>query len=684
MKLRWYKWAALMVLVCFVVLGMRPPAVLAHAYVVSSTPAADETLDQAPSSVRIEFNEPIEAGFYELQVIGPSGVSEVAGEPVFDPEQPTRLNVALKPDLPEGAYAAKWKVVSGDGHPVSGTISFQIGQGASSSVPQHDSTAQNSFPGWSLLAIRWLFYGGMTLYLGTLTFHLWLLPAGKQSSVALPERLKRRSRTALLLGFAAAAAAVLLSLPQQTASDSGGGWSKAFDPGSLQETLTYTSFGEIWGYQAVLLIVLLTSTILLLRAFSKKSCPGRLLLALTFAAGLGLLLAKAFIGHAATASVKSAAVTVDFLHLAAGLIWLGGVGAVAFLLPAAVARPKPLRAEARAESEHTSAPAEALAEPARASAPSMALAESAPTPGPAVALAESARASAPSMALAEPAPTPGPAVALAESARTSTPAEARAEPAGASAPAADPGAATGGLVDPSGAPPAATAADLPQHTLYWRAVRRFSMLAAGCVAVLIFTGVYGSLLHVPTWYALFHSDYGKVLLGKILLTLVCLALGMSAFLRGRKPSRPLGAGVWTEFALGLVVLALTALLANLPTAAANPGPAQLTNQLPDGSRLTISISPNLVGSNTFRAAITGPDGQPRRDIEQVTLELTSKEMDMGTIEIGFPGQQFGSDPPEAKADGIITMGGRWNVHVHILLKSLDTLDYDTELRVGSK
>ncbi|MED4959605.1 copper resistance protein, partial [Paenibacillus macerans] len=108
------------------------------------------------------------------------------------------------------------------------------------------------------------------------------------------------------------------------------------------------------------------------------------------------------------------------------------------------------------------------------------------------------------------------------------------------------------------------------------------------------------------------------------------------------------------------------------------------NQLPDGSRVTINITPNLVGVNTFRTEIVGSDGQPRRDIEQVTLTLTSKEMDMGAVEIGFPGQQFGSDPPEAKADGIITMGGRWNVHVHILLKSLDALDYDMELRVGSK
>ncbi|GJM76746.1 hypothetical protein HMSSN036_89620 [Paenibacillus macerans] len=134
----------------------------------------------------------------------------------------------------------------------------------------------------------------------------------------------------------------------------------------------------------------------------------------------------------------------------------------------------------------------------------------------------------------------------------------------------------------------------------------------------------------------------------------------------------------------MAVLVLAALLANLPTAAANPGPAKLTNQLPDGSRVTINITPNLVGANTFRAEIVGSDGQPRRDIEQVTLTLTSKEMDMGAAEIRFSGQQLGSDLPQAQADGIITMGGRWNIRVHILLKSLDTLDYDTELRVGSK
>ncbi|MNW51647.1 hypothetical protein D3C74_291360 [compost metagenome] len=93
--------------------------------------------------------------------------------------------------------------------------------------------------------------------------------------------------------------------------------------------------------------------------------------------------------------------------------------------------------------------------------------------------------------------------------------------------------------------------------------------------------------------------------------------------------------------------------------------------------MTIYVTPNVVGTNLFQVYVHGPDGNLRNDVEQVTLELTSKEMDMGKTEIIFPGDS----PPEARE--LMTMGGRWNVHVHILTKSLDRYDYDTELTVGN-
>lgn len=562
------QWACFTVITCIILLALAPASAFAHAYVVSSNPAANETLDTPPEMIAIEFNEPIEAGFHKIEVIGPNGDNATDGEAEIDPRKPSRLTVSLQPNLQPGLYTAKWNVVSGDGHAISGTIPFQIGRGdpgSESGLPVHATTdGSSAFPGWSLLLVRWLFYGGMAAYLGAVVFHAWLLP--RLDNAWGSERLKRRSRVMWLTGLSASSTGILLSLPQQTANDAGGGWREAFDPALWRQTLAYTTFGEIWKVQVMLLGGMLLWTLYLVRT-SRSTRPPQIPLFGAMLLGLGLLLSKAFIGHAATADLRGLAITADFLHLAASLIWLGGVGAIAFLLPAAA------KTAAEEEAQHTA---------------------------------------------------------------------------------------------------------LSQLPLFWRTVRRFSILAFIMVAILLLSGVYGSLLHVPTLYSLTHTTYGLVLLAKVALTLICLLLGGWSFLRGRRATKPLStAGVWTELGTGWAVLLLAAVLANLPTAAASPGPAALTHQLDDGTKVTIRITPNIAGNNTFQVNVLGPDGHPRNDVDQVTLKLTSKEMDMGTIEILFPG----SSPPEVSE--LITMGGRWNVHVHILTSSLDSYDYDTELVVGN-
>lgn len=564
MKIRLYKWSFMAAVACAVLFVLAPVSAFAHAYVVSSDPAANVILDTSPAEFVIDFNEPLEEGFHEIAIIGPNGDNVADGKAEIDPNKPSRLSVAMQPDLPEGLYTAKWNVVSGDGHAISGTIPFQIGKEASNSnLPIHPSTdGGNSFPDWSLVLVRWLFYGGTAGYLGAVVFYAWLLPRRNNT---WSERLRRRSRTVWLTGFIASTTSVLLSLPQQTASDAGGGWREAFDPVLWRQTLAYTTFGEIWKIQLLLLGGWLLWTLFLLRA-SRMTRPRLFPLGGAMVLSLGLLLTKAFIGHAATAEPQGFAVTADFLHLASALIWLGGVGALAYLLPVTTQH-------AAASRDHPSVS--------------------------------------------------------------------------------------------------------PENHLYWRAIRRFSILAFFMVAILLGTGVYSSLLHVPTLYSLTHTAYGRILLGKIALTLICLLLGGLSFLRGRRAEKSLNAGVWYEFGSGLVVLILAAVLANLPTAATTPGPAKLTERLDDGTKMTIYVTPNVVGTNLFQVYVHGPDGNLRNDVEQVTLELTSKEMDMGKTEIIFPGDS----PPEARE--LMTMGGRWNVHVHILTKSLDRYDYDTELTVGN-
>jgi copper transport protein len=104
------------------------------------------------------------------------------------------------------------------------------------------------------------------------------------------------------------------------------------------------------------------------------------------------------------------------------------------------------------------------------------------------------------------------------------------------------------------------------------AAARVRRVATVAVAVVVPSGVYAALLHVPDWHALIGSAYGRVLLTKLALVSMLLLLGamnhfrhVPQFARGNEEAaarvfRTVGA----ELALGILVLLLTALLGILP------------------------------------------------------------------------------------------------------------------------
>ena len=71
--------------------------------------------------------------------------------------------------------------------------------------------------------------------------------------------------------------------------------------------------------------------------------------------------------------------------------------------------------------------------------------------------------------------------------------------------------------------------------LSWAAetVRRFSRLALGSVAVLVLTGLYQSWIQVGSLRTLFGTDYGRVLLFKLVLFIAMLGFGALNFLSTR-------------------------------------------------------------------------------------------------------------------------------------------------------
>lgn len=94
----------------------------AHSALIDSTPEADSTLETLPERIELTFNEP-------LNDIGPAIIVRQGEETVaeLEPRIDGPVASADSPtDLPPGDYDVVWRVVSGDGHPVSGTIAFTL------------------------------------------------------------------------------------------------------------------------------------------------------------------------------------------------------------------------------------------------------------------------------------------------------------------------------------------------------------------------------------------------------------------------------------------------------------------------------------------------------------------------------------------------------------------------------
>ncbi len=107
-----------------------PAALPVHARLVSTTPAAGSTVATA-TEVVLTFSETVNETFVEVRVDGPAG-DEADGEPTV---AGTAVTQALAADLPAGEHTVTYRIVSVDGHPVSGTLSFTTTDEAATPTP---------------------------------------------------------------------------------------------------------------------------------------------------------------------------------------------------------------------------------------------------------------------------------------------------------------------------------------------------------------------------------------------------------------------------------------------------------------------------------------------------------------------------------------------------------------------
>ena len=128
----------------------------------------------------------------------------------------------------------------------------------------------------------------------------------------------------------------------------------------------------------------------------------------------------------------------------------------------------------------------------------------------------------------------------------------------------------------------------PEGTVRIRICRRFSTLAALCVAVLLVTATALAYVHVGSWAGMVGSDFGARATVKASLLGVLLLLGLGNLLAGPRldqaaPLVRLPSFAIAEMGLGLAVLMIAASLASQPPPAGLPGqvmpPAELLAQM---------------------------------------------------------------------------------------------------------
>ena len=98
-------------------------AAQAHDQLVGSNPEDGAELDEQPEWIEMDFSGEIQDVGTEVQVLQDGGDDVSAGEITVEG---TTVSSALPDNLTPGTYTVQWRVVSSDGHPISGEFDFTL------------------------------------------------------------------------------------------------------------------------------------------------------------------------------------------------------------------------------------------------------------------------------------------------------------------------------------------------------------------------------------------------------------------------------------------------------------------------------------------------------------------------------------------------------------------------------
>jgi copper transport protein len=218
------------------------------------------------------------------------------------------LVLPLREALGKGDYSVRWSVVSDDGHIVQGVLAFAIGLGRPPPVPALRPTNE---VGFGTVVSRWLFFAGLLVASGLALFDVLVWrPLG---------------RGGLGTGWIAIGLAAVFVSAHGLVHASHGGSATRFGL-----TIDIASAIAATGAAAAAIAIA-----------DRSAAPFALVLA------AALLPVPTVAGHALDAGRSWIEVPIDFLHMLAAAVWIGGLFALGLVVPRAGAAPEVFAAAAR-------------------------------------------------------------------------------------------------------------------------------------------------------------------------------------------------------------------------------------------------------------------------------------------------------------------------------------------------
>lgn len=299
-----------------------PAAASAHAVLVRTTPLPSSLLNRTPPVVVLTYSETVEPRFAVVSVTNAAGRQQIAGPPRRSAADPKTLVVPLH-RLSQGWYLVYWRVVSVDGHPVRSAFTFAVGPnpGPQPQFPVPSTSETAATPG--LVTVRAIVFLSVMAAIGL--FILRIATARPVVQRVSEARLRAVSVTfgiAALIGLIATPVYVVMATAQFALRS-------VFDFGNVLPLVRDSAFGR--GF----LDLELTFALFVLAAAlalwvdrperARRSIAELLSGAGALLAATATLLVPGLSGHAAQTSPRGLSVALDWVHLAAGSLWFGGL-----------------------------------------------------------------------------------------------------------------------------------------------------------------------------------------------------------------------------------------------------------------------------------------------------------------------------------------------------------------------